>query len=1242
MPVKLQIKKSNPENNKISEVDNNDNVGTNFVVEGLAEGKSIATSAPTASSYSTFNDQRSYILFRPEIYIGSMDKNPRELQGYNFETKKYFPLVSTLPEGLERLFLEPISNAADNAIRSRLCNVNPGKIEVQMNRTTISIKNGGTGIPIEIHPTEGVYVPEMIFGKLMSGSNYDSSSIRMGSGINGLGIKLANIFSTEFKIDIGDNVRGKRYIQTWSNNMSSKSEPIISEYKRDNYVQITFNIDFSKFGMTEYTDDIFAIYAALTADYSFTCKVPAIFNGVEFNYTRIKDYAKLYFPEDCNMIIHYEYPESRVVVDTNKKSKNIPIEFIEKRNGTRVPKDTTIAPLHELVIVDTPNNPNVISFVNGMRTLSGVHVNSAVKSISEIVLTKFNKPGTELKLKPSDVKNHISILLSCRLQDPKFKSQSKECLSSPTPKFSIVESELKSMDKWQLYERLYAQLEFKEMKTMANSDGKKTRHVSNPKLEDANWAGTKKSLECSLFLTEGDSAAGSAKTLRSLLPNGNDRIGVMPLKGKILNVMKAKALKIAGNEEIGNIKEALGLKEGVDYTIDSNVKNLRYGNVVIFCDADDDGKSITGLILNYFYCRFPSLIKRGFISGLKTPIVRIYNKSKKPVCKFYDSKSYKEWVANTRNVKSFNVKYLKGLATNTKDDWKEESSDIKLIQYCMDDQSDSSMVLAFGSKFADERKKWIAEIKEYFFNINQKIQRISDFINFEFVEFSRVNVLRSIPRLADGLKISQRKILYAVYMKTKFNIERDEVKVADLASYTSENTNYHYGSKSLEEAIVQMTQEYVGSNNLPYLEPLGNFGTRNHGGGDHGQSRYIFTKPMWWLKYVFKESDLELLEYVYDEGRQSEPIFFLPIIPTILLNGSVGIGTGYSTYVPAYNPLDIINWIINRINGKFNKILTPWYRGFTGTIILKQNAEKTENRNIVVKTENAENTKVSENTEDSENTEESENTENNENIENTENNTKSETLEDYKNNLKIEEELESNAHKCKYTMMTYGKLNINEAGNVVITELPIGRWTSDYLNYLKIMISDKKISEMNNYCNDYNESIYFELIGCNDPKYEDLKLVKSYGLGNMTLLNEEPTPSPNKYENAGKILEYFYNFRLPYYEKRRLNIIKNLTDTMNKFAGKMKLYTAILNGELVVINNSKANIIAKLNELGVPVEIYNEAKLKNVSNDEIMEFQTEVNRIATEIQYYNNITREQLWLIDLEEFKTEYLKREKK
>jgi DNA topoisomerase-2 len=1229
MPIKLAIKKSNPENNKISEIEDNDNVGTNFIVEGLAEGKTIATTAPTASSYSTFNDQRSYILFRPEIYIGSIDKNPRELYGFNFDTKKYFPLVSTLPEGLERLFLEIVSNAADNATRSRLCNVNPGKIEVKMNRTTISITNSGVPIPVEIHETEKVYVPEMIFSKLMSGSNYDTSSTRLLSGINGYGCKLTNIFSTEFKIDIGDNIRGKRYIQTWNNNMNSKSDPIISEYKRDNYVQITFTVDFSRFGMTEYTDDIFAIYAALTADYSFTCKVPAIFNGIEFNYTRIKDYAQLYFPENCNMIVHYEYPETRVVVDSDKKSKTVPIEFTEKRGGVRVPKDSSIAPLHELVIVDTPNSSNIISFVNGMRTSSGgVHVNSAVKAVSDIVLSKFNKPGTELKLKPVDVKNHISILLSCRLQDPKFKSQSKECLSSPTPKFSIVESELKSMDKWQLYERLYAQLELKEMKSMANSDGKKTRHVSNPKLEDANWAGTKKSLECALLLTEGDSAAGSAKLLRSLLPNGNDRFGVMPLKGKILNVMKAKALKIAANAEITNIKEALGLKEGVDYTIDLNVKNLRYGSMIIFSDQDLDGLHIRGLIINYFYCRFPSLIKRGFLHTLRTPIIRIKNKSDKQITKFYDIKSYNEWVSNTHNNKSYKHNYLKGLASNEKDDWKDESGDIKLVQFCMDKDIDYSMILAFGSKFADERKKWITEIKEYFYNIQCKIQNISEFINYELVEFSRVNVHRSIPRLVDGLKISQRKILYALYLITKFNTERDKLKVAAFANSTSEKTNYHYGAKSLEEAIVQMAQNYIGSNNLPYLEGLGNFGTRNHGGKDSGQSRYIYVKPMWWLKYVFKESDFDLLEYVVDEGSQSEPVFFLPIIPTILLNGCVGIATGYSTFVPCYNPLDIINWIINRINGKFNKPLTPWYRGFTGTIILKQNTNKEEKREPV-SAANVENTETT--------VEETEN----ENIEESVESEKPETLEDVKAELKAEEELEAEAHKCKYTMMTYGKLNINDSGNVVITELPIGRWTTDYLNYLKIMITEKKISEMNNYCNDYNESIYFELIGCNDPKYEDLKLIKSYGLGNMTLLNEEYNPSPNKYENATKILEYFYNFRLPYYEKRRLNIIKNLTETMNKFAGKMKLYTAILNGTLIVINNSKANIIAKLNELGVSVEIYNEAKLKNVSNDEIMEFQQEVNRIATEIQYYNNISKEQLWLQDLEEFKTEYLKREK-
>jgi DNA topoisomerase-2 len=254
----------------------------------------------------------------PDTYIGSID--PEERYDYLLEmtvdpdtnqvsSKKLVYKKISLSRGIERLFLEIISNAGDNADASRRFNINPGSIDVSMVDGWITVRNGGAAIPVEHHPKfPGKYAPDVIFGTLRSSTNYDTNVIRMGCGRNGFGAKLTNIFSKAFQVKIGDTKNKREYTGIWQNNMKDGPHTVVEEkYKGENYVQVSWLLDFKRFGLNEYPAEAIGLFARYVADFSFTCKIPVSFNGVSMNYSNIRDYASLLFDEEkCkSAILHY-------------------------------------------------------------------------------------------------------------------------------------------------------------------------------------------------------------------------------------------------------------------------------------------------------------------------------------------------------------------------------------------------------------------------------------------------------------------------------------------------------------------------------------------------------------------------------------------------------------------------------------------------------------------------------------------------------------------------------------------------------------------------------------------------------------------------------------------------------------------------------------------------------------------------------------------------------------------------
>ena len=198
------------------------------------------------------------------------------------------------------------------------------------------------------------------------------------------------------------------------------------------------------------------------------------------------------------------------------------------------------------------------------------------------------------------------------------------------------------------------------------------------------------------------------------------------------------------------------------------------------------------------------------------------------------------------------------------------------------------------------------------------------------IHFSTYDCARSIPNMVDGLKISLRKILFSAF-KRKLT---SEIKVAQFSGYVSEHSAYHHGEASLNGAIVNMAQNYVGSNNINLLLPNGQFGTRLHGGDDSASERYIFTQLNTLTRYIFTDVDDAILNYLNDDGTLVEPEYYMPIIPFALMNGISGIGTGFSCSIAPYNPKEIINYLQNMLKKKSNDDFefVPYYEGFKGTV----------------------------------------------------------------------------------------------------------------------------------------------------------------------------------------------------------------------------------------------------------------------------------------------------------------------
>ena len=867
-----------------------------------------------AEQYQQKTDKQ-HILDNPDTYIGSVENVDANMWVYNNDTNRIeFKEIEYIP-GLYKLFDEGIVNCRDHVIRMIQSNILEKKfvsyIDIKIeDNGDITLINDGNGIDIAKHPEYDIWIPEMVFGHLRTSTNYKKNEKRIVGGKNGFGFKLVLIWSTYGRIETVDHIRGLKYVQEFHNNLDKLDKPKITKVSGSKpYTQVTFRPDYQRFGIQGLTSDMVSLLKkrvydiGAVTDHSIK-KIKISYNDTVVSVKNFQQYIDMYIgPKDQGKRI-YEHPDERW-------------EYA-----------IALSPTHEYMQV---------SFVNGVCTFKGgKHVDYITGQIVR-KLCDYIEKKKKVKVNSNSIKEQLLLFLRCDIENPSFDSQTKDYMNTPHAKFgsacNVSDNFIEKIAKLGVMDTACSLTEAKENKLAKKTDGSKTKNVRGiANFIDANYSGTVNSKDCVLILCEGLSALSGI--VSGLSSEDRNTIGIYPLKGKLLNVRGEQLKKITENKEINDIKKILGLESGKEYnTIQEVHKHLRYGKIMYMTDQDLDGSHIKGLCINMFHSEWGSLTRiPGFLSFMNTPILRAKKGSQLKL--FYNDGEYNEWKESfgESGPTGWTIKYFKGLGTSTSSEFKEYFANKKIVDFVYSGKtSDDIIDIIFNKKRADDRKGWLENYdKNAYLDTTRPSVQYEQFINNEMIHFSTYDCARSIPNMVDGLKISLRKILYSAF-KRKLT---SEIKVAQFSGYVSEHSAYHHGEASLNGAIVNMAQNYVGSNNINLLQPNGQFGTRLHGGDDSASERYIFTQLNSLTRFIFPEVDDPVLNYLNDDGSIVEPEYYVPIIPFALINGISGIGTGFSCSIAPYNPKQIIQYLQDKLKKKETEQydFIPYYEGFKGTV----------------------------------------------------------------------------------------------------------------------------------------------------------------------------------------------------------------------------------------------------------------------------------------------------------------------
>ena len=1119
---------------------------------------------------------RQHILDAPDTYIGSIENTEYDafvLDDSNEQKRIVRQSMNVIP-GLYKLFDEGIVNCRDHV--ARMLSLGKSKenhlvsyIDISIDdEGVITMTNDGNGIDVAKHPEYNIWIPEMIFGHLRTSTNYNKDEKKIVGGKNGFGFKLVLIWSEWGSVETYDHNRKLKYTQSFKDNLNVIDPPVVKKGSGKPYTKVTFKPDYKRFGvvggnLTKKMVDLFKrrVYdiAAVTDK-----KVIVKYNGEPVGIKTFQGYFDLYIGDKAARDRAYEESDPRW-------------EY-----------GVCLSPYDEFTQV---------SFVNGINTSKGgKHVeyilNQIVKKMTAFILKK-----KKVSVKPTAIKEQLMLFLRCDIENPAFDSQSKDFMNTPISKFgsSCVVSDkfIEKLAKMGVMNAACALTEVKENKAATKTDGSKSKNIRGiPKLVDANYAGTPKSSKCCLIFCEGDSA--KAGVVSGLSTEDRNYFGVYPLKGKLLNVRGELTKKITENKEIAEIKQIMGLQNGREYKSQESVdKELRYGRVIFMTDQDLDGSHIKGLGINLFQSEWYGLtLIPGFIGFMNTPILKATNGKQTKL--FYNEGEYKAWKMDLGAMKDWKIKYYKGLGTSTSKEFKEYFVEKKFITFKHDgESSDNAIDKVFNKKRADDRKDWLGDYDANLFLDTTKPEvGFDEFIDQEMIHFSKYDNDRSIPNVMDGLKLSLRKILFSVF---KRNLTK-EIKVAQLSGYVSEHSGYHHGEASLNGAIVGMAQNFVGSNNINLLRPNGQFGTRLAGGKDSASERYIFTQMEKITRAMFVPEDDAILDYKDDDGQMVEPTFYAPIIPMVLVNGTKGIGTGFSSDVLCYNPKEIIACLKTRLNltkeemetfdiDNWGNDMEPYYRGFTGTIgkvsasryvvkgVYSRTKDKIRVRELPV----------------------------------------GYWTDDFKQHLE----------------------NLMVKGSKKDSKPPI----KDYSDMSTDVSVDFTITFVGGVLDELAKETY------EDGLYNGIeKMLKLYNYQNTTNMNLfDPNDKLKKYDTTGDIMYDFYAKRLKLYGKRRKNMMERLQELLKTLSNKARYIQENLDGTIDLRRKKQADVEKLLVDKKYDKDQDESYKylvkmpMDSVTEENVEKIMSQLEGYKADMGRLENTTREMMWLEDLEKLDKELI-----
>jgi len=1123
-----------------------------------------------AKQYQRKTDKE-HILDNPDTYIGSVETVDASMWVHDNTTDKIVLKNIEYVPGLYKLFDEGIVNCRDHVVRMINSPVLDKKmvsdISVTVNEDgTIIMENDGNGIDVAKHPEYGIWIPEMIFGHLRTSTNYDKTEKRIVGGKNGFGFKLVLIWSTYGKVETVDHRRGLMYVQEFKDNLDTICPPVITKTKSlKPYTRITFKPDYSRFGMSNgLTSDMFALLKKRTYDIAAVTdqsakKVKVHYNGDLAPIKNFQQYIDMYIGQ-----------KTGGVGDGAR---------VYEAQGERWEYAVALSPTHEFTAV---------SFVNGICTFKGgKHVEYIIGQITRKLVAYIEKKK-KITVNQNAIKEQLILFVRCDIENPAFDSQTKDFMNTPSTKFgstcAVSDNFIEKVAKMGVMDVACSLMEAKQNKEVAKkTDGSKTKSIRGiPNLIDANWSGTNKSKDCVLILCEGLSALSGI--VSGLSSEDRNTIGIYPLKGKLLNVRGEAITKVAENKEITELKKILGLENEKEYaTMEDVASNLRYSKIMILCDQDTDGSHIKGLCINLFHSEWASLIRiPGFLSFMNTPILRAKKGSQVKV--FYNEGEYQSWKDET-DTNGWTIKYFKGLGTSTSSEFKEYFANKKVVDFVYNGpESDDVIDKIFNKKRANDRKTWLENYnKDSFLDTSRKSVKYEEFINDEMIHFSTYDCARSIPNMIDGLKISLRKILFAAF-KRKLTTE---IKVAQFSGYVSEHSAYHHGEASLNGAIVNMAQTFVGSNNINLLEPNGQFGTRLHGGDDSASERYIFTLLNKMTRSIFPEADDAVLTYLDDDGTLVEPEYYVPIVPFALMNGISGIGTGFSCNVPSYNPQQIIDCLRARLKKQdYSEEFVPYYEGFKGII------RKVEDKKYLVKG-------------------------------------KYEKIGTDK--IRITE-LPIGSWTMPYTSFLEGLMDgSNKKGKKIPAS--IRDFTSVCTEVsidFEVTFSRGKLDELESKCD--------EITGINGIE-KLLKLTTSISNTNMHMFDADR--KLHKYKSIEEIIDDFYKVRIDVYGKRKAYLIDILEKKLVKLSNKARYIQETLDS-VIDLRRKTAQVVTgllterKFDLIDGDYKYLIKMPMDSVTEENVASIMKDKENAVKELERLKKTSLEKMWLSELDTLEKEY------